>query len=201
VQVIFVGRLSSEKGLSDLLHAWALVKAQATRPVILRLLGDGPQADELRALASALDLGKTVEFFGYCKNVPAQLTKADLFVLPSYAEGNSNAILEAMRASLPVVARRVGGIPIQVGPAGERLLVPSGDCPGLADRLLELIENETLRRRLGAAMRARVESLFNIDRVAAIYEQAYELILSGHRQQIGQLNPTRHETEDLICAG
>ena len=55
-------------------------------------------------------------------------------------------------------------------------------------RLLELIEDEALRRRLGAAMRARIESMFAIDRVAAIYEQAYELILSGRCQQIGQLN-------------
>ena len=124
VNAIFVGRLSPKKGLSDLLHAWATVKARVSRPVKLRLIGDGPQADELRALAVALDLSDSVEFFGYCKDVPAELAKADLFVLPSYAEGNSNAILEAMRAGLPIVATRVGGASIQVGSEGERFLVP-----------------------------------------------------------------------------
>src|SRR5262245_42899206 len=68
VNAIYVGRLSPEKGLSDLLFAWALVKAQATRPVMLRLLGDGPQADELRALAFALDLDDSVEFLGHCED-------------------------------------------------------------------------------------------------------------------------------------
>lgn len=204
VNTIFVGRLSSEKGLSDLLHAWATVKARASRSVKLLMIGDGPQADELRALAFALDLGNSVEFFGYCADVPAELAKADLFVLSSYAEGNSNAILEAMRAGLPVVANSVGGAAIQVGREGERFLVPPGDRTALAERLLELIENETLRRRLGVAMRARVNSVFAIDRIAAIYEEAYELILSGRRQQIGQLNQAlfhRDETEDLKCAG
>jgi glycosyltransferase involved in cell wall biosynthesis len=204
VDAIFVGRLSSEKGLSDLLHAWGSVKARATRPIMLRLIGDGPQAKELRALALALDLGETVEFFGYCGDVPAELAKANLFVLPSYAEGNSNAILEAMSAGLPIVATRVGGASIQMGSDGERFLVPPGDRQALADALLEFIENEALRLCLGAAMRARIESMFAIDRVAAIYEQAYELILSGRRQQIGQLNSalfSRNESEDSPCAG
>ena len=56
-----------------------------------------------------------------------------------------------MRAGLPVVATRVGGAPIQVGPEGERFLVAPGDRQALADRLLELIEDETLRLRLGTA--------------------------------------------------
>lgn len=196
VNAVFVGRLSAEKGLSDLLHAWAIVKDRASRFVKLRIIGDGPQEDDLLALASALDLGETVEFFGYCTNVPEELAKADLFILPSYAEGNSNAILEAMRAGLPVVAKRVGGVPIQVGHEGERFLVPPGDRPALADRLLELIENETLRRHLGAAMRARVERLFAIERVVAVYEQAYELILCGRCEQIGQINPALFDEHD-----
>jgi glycosyltransferase involved in cell wall biosynthesis len=204
VSAIYVGRLSLEKNLSDLLHAWGSVKGRATRRVRLRMIGDGPQANELRALALALDLGETVEFFGYCGDVPAELAKANLFVLPSYAEGNSNAILEAMSAGLPIVATRVGGASMQIGRDGERFLVPPGDRQALADGLLELIEDEALRRRLGAVMRARIESVFAIDRVAAIYEQAYELILSDRRQQIGQLNSalfSRNETADSPCAG
>jgi len=204
VSAIYVGRLSPEKGLSDLLHAWASVQTRTNRRTKLRMIGDGPQEKELRALALALGIGETVEFFGHCKDVPAELAKADLFVLSSYAEGNSNAILEAMSAGLPIVATRVGGASIQIGNAGERFLVPPGDRLALADALLELIDGEALRLRLGAAMRARIESMFAIDRVAAIYEQAYELILSGRRQQIGQLNSAlfnRNETEGKSCAG
>jgi len=201
---VFVGRISPEKGVIDLLHAWATVKAHAVRPVKLRIIGDGPQEGELKVLVVSLGLGATVEFVGHCGDVAAELAKADLFVLPSYEEGNSNAILEAMRAGLPIIATRVGGGPIQVGGEGERFLVPPGNRQALADRLLELIEDEALRFRLGSAMRARIESLFAIDRIAVIYEQAYELILSGRREQIGQINPglfSQDETEDRKCAG
>lgn len=204
VTAIYVGRLSSEKNVSDLLHAWKSVKTRSTRRVRLRMIGDGPQASELRTLASSLDLGETVEFSGYRQDVPAELAKANLFVLSSHAEGNSNAILEAMSAGLPIVATRVGGASMQIGRSGERFLVPPGDCGVLADRLLELIEDEALQLRLGAAMRARIESVFAIDHVAAIYEQAYEMILSGRPQQVGQLNASlfsRTETADSPCAG
>lgn len=204
VKAIFVGRLSLRKGLVDLLHSWVSVKSRAQQPIKLRLIGSGPQADELRALALALGLGETVEFSGYCNDVPVELAKADLFVLPSYSEGNSNAILEAMRAGLPVVTTRLGGASIQVGPEGERFLVAAGDRQTLSDRLLELIEDETLRLHIGTAMRARIESLFAIDRVAATYEQAYELMLSGRSEQIGLINPTlfhQNQAERTTCAG
>jgi glycosyltransferase involved in cell wall biosynthesis len=203
VNGVFVGRLSAQKCLSDLLHAWAMVKARATRPVKLKIIGDGPQADELRALTFTLDLNDSVEFVGYCEDVPAELSKADLFVLPSYAEGNSNAILEAMRAGLPVVATDVGGAKIQVGVEGACFLVPPNNAPILADRLLQLIEDETLRRRLGTAMRARIENTFAIDRVAATYEQAYDLIVCGRNEQVCHLNPalfTQKGMDDIACA-
>ncbi len=204
VNAIFVGRLSTEKGLVDLLYAWASVKSRTQQPIKLRLIGDGPQAGELRALALALDLCETIEFYGYCRDVPGELAKADLFVLPSYAEGNSNAILEAMRASLPVVTTRVGGASIQVGREGERFLLAPGDRQALSDRLLELIEDETLRLHFGTAMRARIESVFAIDRVAAIYEQAYDLMLCSRCEQIGQINPAlfdQNATKRPPCAG
>lgn len=203
IVAIFVGRISSEKGLPDLLRAWALVRAETRRRITLRLVGEGPQLEELRGLVNELNLQDAVEFCGHCHDVPAELAKADLFTLPSYAEGNSNSILEAMRAGLPVVATRVGGAAIQVGVEGERFLVAPGAPRPLADRLLELIEDEAARLRLGSAMRCRIETVFAIDRIAATYTQAYSLILAGRRTEIGQLNPTlfRSEKEEIECAG
>lgn len=204
LNVVFVGRLSPEKGLLCLLRAWALVKSGATRPAVLRLVGEGEQLAELRTLAAALGIGDTVEFRGYSDDVPGELAAACVFVLPSFAEGNSNAILEAMRAGLPIVATRVGGAPIQVGPEGDPFLVPPGNDRELADRLLQLIEDEALRRYLGAAMRIRVERLFAIESVAAIYERAYDLMRSGRREEIGQINcdlfNQPNKTGDTPCA-
>ena len=189
VNAFFVGRLSQEKGLIDLLYAWHLVKMHVAHPVKLYIIGDGSQKDDLKSLAQSLNLGNSVEFCGFCADVSAKLTTADIFVLPSYAEGNSNAILEAMRAGIPIVSTQIGGTAIQVGSKGEHFLIQPGDRKALADRLIELIKDEMLRLQLGAAMRARIENLFSIDRVAAVYEQAYELILSSRSLQVGQLNP------------
>jgi len=188
VTAVFVGRLSQEKGLVDLLHAWSTVKASSVRRVTLRIIGEGPQNAELKALAEMLDLGEVVEFVGYCKDVSMELAKSDLFVLPSYAEGNSNAILEAMRAGLPVVATRVGGSSIQVGPEGDRFLVPPGNHQALAAALYELIEDKALRCRVGEAMRARIERYFKIERIARTYEEAYDLLVSSRHMEICRLN-------------
>ncbi|MEO8217774.1 MAG: glycosyltransferase family 4 protein [Acidobacteriota bacterium] len=200
---VFVGRLSWEKGLPELLNAWASVKSAASRPVLLRIIGDGPLERELRKLSSTLGLGDSVEFAGFAADVASELATADLFVLPSYSEGNSNSVLEAMRAGLPIVATRVGGTPIQVGAEGDDLLVPPGDFRALAEKLLEVIENETLRLNSGVAMRARTETIFDIDRIASTYEQAYGLILRGQREQIGKINSSlfvHPEGRDLQCA-
>ncbi len=185
---VFVGRLSPEKGLTHLLYAWKQVMARSSRQVVLRLVGEGPQGAELGTLAETLGLGQGIEFVGYSGNVSHELAGADLFVLPSYAEGNSNAILEAMRAGLPVVATRVGGAEIQVGHEGHGLLVPPRDREALAARLLELIGDPQLRIRIGTAMRQRVEGVFAIERVAAVYEQAYEKMLSDRRDEVGAIN-------------
>jgi glycosyltransferase involved in cell wall biosynthesis len=200
VVVAFAGRLAAEKGLPDLLHAWRRVVADAPRPVRLRLLGDGPQAAMLRALAAKLGLRDTVEFAGYRPDVAAELAHAHVFVLPSLAEGNANAILEAMAAGLPVVATRVGGAALQVGPEGERLLVAPRDVAALAACLREVVADAALRARLGAAMRNRVEACFAIDRIAAVYEQAYALLHAGARDRIGALGPPLRG-EPGPCAG
>jgi glycosyltransferase involved in cell wall biosynthesis len=204
ITAIYVGRLSPEKGVFDLLHAWNTVQTGTTREIRLRIVGEGPQREELQALAAALGVGETVHFLGHRDDVYGELAKADLFVLTSYAEGNSNAILEAMCSGLPVIATRVGGASIQTGEVGGRFLVAPGDRATLASCILELVENDTLRVELGRAMRARAERLFDIDQVAAIYEHAYELIVSGARQRIGQIEQGqfgRQQSGTRSCAG
>jgi hypothetical protein len=72
----------------------------------------------------------------------------------------------------------------------------------LADALLELVEDERARRKLGEAMRERIETEFAIHRIATIYEQAYELMVSGPIEQIGQLNSSLFEVYEAgQCAG
>jgi glycosyltransferase involved in cell wall biosynthesis len=113
------------------------------------------------------------------------LSAMDVFVLPSASEGNSNAVLEAMAAGLPVVSTRVGGTPMLVGPQGARFLVTPGDQEAIAARLLELINDEPLRKQVGAAMHQRVRERFDIDVVARTYAGAYSKLALGRRNEIG----------------
>ncbi len=175
-QVVFVGRLSEEKQLDRLLDAWAGIADETPGGPHLHIWGQGPLEAELRLRAAELDIERHVTFGGHVSNVADRLTEMDVFVLPSRAEGNSNAILEAMAAGLPVVSTNVGGTAMQVGEEGREFLCDPSDTAELKDALTRLISNPQLRRSLGSAMLQRVERDFDIDKVAAIYESAYRLL-------------------------
>jgi len=188
VRVIFVGRLVEQKGLTTLLKAWKEMPEIIRSKTVLDLFGDGPMQKELQKSVSDAGLDQSVSFNGYSGDIPGELVRSHIFVLPSYIEGNSNAILEAMLAGLPIVATNVGGASIQVGGAGTPFLFEPGDYQALSDILHQLINDEELRRQTGEAMRKRVLSEFDIQKIAQTYEQAYQLILSGRRNELGHIN-------------
>jgi glycosyltransferase involved in cell wall biosynthesis len=183
-RVVFVGRLSEEKGLDVLLEAWQHLRLVSTRPVSLFLWGDGPLASTLKATSARLGLASRVHFAGQVTEAAAALGTMDIFVLASSAEGNSNAVLEAMAAGLPIVATAVGGTPMQVGPEGAAFLCPPGDPQALAAALRRLVEDPALRGATGAAMRRRAEQYFDIDKVADCYLQTYRYLAQGHAEAV-----------------
>lgn len=184
---VFVGRLCEEKQLSTLLDAWRLVRQTCPSPASLHLWGDGPLASELKAHAACLGIAESVHFEGHVDNVPMHLRGMDLFVLSSRVEGNSNAVLEAMAAGLPIVATAVGGTSMQVGEKGVPWLCAPGDPQALANAMKRLIENPPLRTATGAAMRRRAEQYFDVRRIAEIYQQTYWCLAEGRADEIGHL--------------
>lgn len=156
-----VGRLHPVKGLAKLLVAMKSVHARFPE-VYLWLVGDGELRSTLEAQARQLGLDDVVVFTGTRLDVPEILTAVDIFTLASHVEGMPNAILEAMAAGLPVVATQVGGVPEIVVEGQTGLLVPPADDKVLAQALLTLIEDASLRRRLGLAGRQRVLGQFDI---------------------------------------
>jgi glycosyltransferase involved in cell wall biosynthesis len=182
-KVVFVGRLMPQKGLEDLLYAWKKLITKISKGMAqLEILGAGPIQAQLEMLALKLEIEETVFFRGYVSDVPQCLLKMDIFVLPSHSEGNSNAILEAMRASLPVISTKVGGTSMQVGIEGADFLVLPGDVERLAEKLFLLVNEPDLRKNIGRKMHERVVKHFNMDTVALTYTQAYKLLHSGNRQ-------------------
>jgi glycosyltransferase involved in cell wall biosynthesis len=178
--VLTMARLDPQKGIDVLLKAWGHV-VQQEQGIKLIILGQGPAEGELKRLSDRLGLAGSVEFPGVTHHVGAYLEEADLFVLPSRAEGLSNALLEALSYGIPCIATNLGGSrellggensPIspggyQVTPNG--LLVNIDDENGLARALLHLIQNSKEREAIGRGGRAFVEKRYSIDRVADQY--------------------------------
>ena len=123
IALLFIGRLSPEKGLSLLLDA--LVDATPRVPIHLTIVGDGPERAALEAQCQRLRLQRSVTWAGYVDDVIPRLHAADALVLPSDREGLPLTLVEALVSGLPVLASAVGGIP-EVVPHGAGMLLPAG---------------------------------------------------------------------------
>jgi glycosyltransferase involved in cell wall biosynthesis len=168
--VLAVGRLIEQKDHATLLRAFADVP-----DAWLAILGWGPLEESTKALAAELGLAGRVVVPGRVE--PRDwLRRADVFAHSSRWEGFGIVLLEAMLAGLPVVATRVSAIPEIVADGETGLLAEAGDSAGLAGHLRELLGDETLRRRLGDAGRARAQAEFSVaamaDRTIEVYRQA-----------------------------
>jgi glycosyltransferase involved in cell wall biosynthesis len=150
VRLLYHGRVDRRKGALDFLDALALLREQGV-PFAATISGIGPDLDASRERAQAL--GLDVRFSGYAEYAaaPALYREADVFVSPTYAEGFSNTILEAMASGLPSVSCHAVGVVDCLRDGENGLLVQPGDIPALAAALRRIIEDAPLRRRLAAA--------------------------------------------------
>jgi glycosyltransferase involved in cell wall biosynthesis len=159
--VVAVGRLAGPKDALTLVRALSAVPGRAFTALVV---GDGPDRPSVEAEVRRLGLQDAVTLAGTREDVPALLARADVFALSSRSEGAPLSILEAMAVGLPVVASRVGGVPELVVDGETGLLVPPGDPAAMADALGRLLADAGLRRRLGAAGRARAQRCFDVRR-------------------------------------
>ncbi|MGH6614523.1 glycosyltransferase [Sphingomonas sp.] len=138
----------------------------------LEIAGDGPRAAELARLAQDLD----VRLLGTVTDMPGWLATLDGFMLVSDHEGTPAALIEAMAASLPCIATRVGGMPALAGDAA--LLVPRRSPRAIADAIERLIRDPGLRRDLANAARDRAAQ-FGTDRQSSAYREIYRQCVAG----------------------
>jgi glycosyltransferase involved in cell wall biosynthesis len=190
LRVVFVGRLMKQKGIVTLLRAWKKVVSNSTASCALEIWGDGPLASDLVKEREALGLSGSVVFKGHVSGVRDAMRSVDIFVLPSLNEGNSNSLLEAMAAGLAVVATRVGGTPLLVGAAGDDWLCEPGDVDTLAEKLIALLNSPDTRKCLGQAMEDRAHRYFDIQKIAASYSAAYDVLRDGRREQLSSCRLT-----------
>jgi glycosyltransferase involved in cell wall biosynthesis len=175
--VTYVGRLDHQKAIPELIaHSPSWLDRLPDHDLLL--VGAGPQADELRALAQRSGIADRVHFTGWRDDVPRILRASDLFVLPSRWEGMPNALLEAMAAGLPVVATDVEGVRELLGPAANEQVVAPADWPGLAHRLAKLAGDRERASRLGRVNQVRAAD-FSWQAMVAAYESLFSSFVGG----------------------
>ncbi|MCM2317057.1 MAG: glycosyltransferase [Thermoanaerobaculia bacterium] len=150
--VTTVARLHRDKGYLDLLEVVPQI-VRAVPEARFVWVGDGPLRLELRDRIEAQSLGSVVKLLGQRSDVPRILAESDVFALPTYYEGFSFALLEAMQAGLPIITTDAPGV-AELVTSGENGLTSSpGDHAGLRDAIAQILEDRALRSRLAAAGR------------------------------------------------
>ncbi len=188
VRLAFVARLDHVKGVGELLEAVAEL-ADEHPGLRLDVAGDGPGRAQFEDLAGSLGIADRVTFHGYVNQtaVSELLAAADVYVLPSFAEGVPVGLMEAQASGLPVIATQVGGVSELVIDKETGFVCRPGDREQLARRISMLIADSTLRRRMGTAGRARVIVDFDS---AAEGRRLASLFIATSAQMAAQ--PTSH---------
>jgi len=179
--------LRPEKDLPTLLRAFLQVR-HLLPAMRLLLVGSGSEEKALQQMAQDLGLGDQCQFQPAARDVVPWLHQIDIFVLPSRDEAFSNSIMEAMGCGCAIVASDAGGNPELIQHEISGLLFPAGDEKQLADRLAQLIRQESWRRQLAAAGLKRVREVFSIEASA---QRAEAIYLSMLRPLAGQPDQLR----------
>ena len=147
-EVVYLGRLVKMKNVASLLKAWKLVTTEL-EGARLRIIGDGPERKNLEKLADALSISESVTFEGATQERKwALLAQASVLAFPSLQEGFPLVLLEAMATGLPVVAYDLPVFRDFMNDGEHGYLVPLDDHRQLANRLLKLLQNDSLRREI-----------------------------------------------------
>jgi glycosyltransferase involved in cell wall biosynthesis len=180
-QVLFLGNLNEAKGFLDVMAAAPIV-AKAIPDVRFVIAGpyhrpiDREQAERLLRDPEIRD---AVELPGAVMgDTRFELMRdSDVFVFPSYNEGQPTVLLEAMSAGLPIVTTDEGAIRDTIAAGENGYLVPKGDPAAIADRLIDLLRDEPLRRRMGAASRRRFEERFRVESYGDGMADVFEAVM------------------------
>ena len=175
--LVFLGRLVSDKGCDLLLRAMSLLKQDGVYPSAT-IIGDGPDMSALRQLTATLGLMDQVTFKGSIRaGRGGEVAQHKIMVVPSiWAEPFGVVALEGLAAGCAVIASNTGGLPDAVGPCG--LLFPAGDARALAQAIRELLDDPSLREKLAFESVGHLEK-FRPERIARQYLEIFETALSG----------------------
>lgn len=169
----FVGRLQKDKGVDELLGAFAGVKEAGRRAALLVI---GPKEDGSVAGAPSMD---SIVYTGFTRDVPKYLSAADVLVLPSYREGFSMVIQQAMVLGIPVISTDIPGPSEVIEDGKSGILVPVRTTAPLKDAMLALLDDAALRERMGEEGYQRARKHFSRERMLDLTYQDRITILNN----------------------
>lgn len=175
-KIITVGRLTKQKGFSDLLNAFSIVRELF--PAKLIILGEGELRDELESQARKLRLDGYLEMPGFVEDPWSMIHASDLYVMSSYWEGMPLVLLEAMACGTPIVSTDCDYGPREIITHGHNgMLVPVGDVHAMSNAIIQLLKDEQLRMKLAENAKETVKS-YDSRLITRQYEQLIEDVLS-----------------------
>lgn len=180
--LLFHGRVDYRKGLGELLDAFAALTG-AGRDLRLVISGIGPDVESAKERVAGLGIGGLVEFTGYSSydDAPTAYRRGDVFVSPTYSEGFSNTILEAMASGLPIVSTRAIGVVDCLENERDSLLVEPQNTPELAQAIARILDDDILRRRLACRALADVRRLYSWAAVGRQITRVYAEVVTCPR--------------------
>jgi glycosyltransferase involved in cell wall biosynthesis len=164
------GRLLERKGFQDAICAFAIVVRKYSH-CTLTIYGEGPYRTQLEALIHDLNLREQVTLPGKVSNPTVLLTTADCFLFPSWYEGFSGALVEAMMAGIPIIASDIPMNLEAVDSEESALIFKVKSIDSLSEKMALAIENPKLMNKLGASARVKAVKLFSINEIAFQYEE------------------------------
>lgn len=170
--LLHIGRFHPAKNHNLLVKAFLLASKEVEN-LTLWLIGDGPLKNKIQKLVYSLELQNKIQFLGIKKNINELLSKADIFVLSSKWEALPLSLIEAMAAGKAIISTAVGGIVDIIKNYENGILLPPDNYVELAKKIVELVKNPELRKKLGENAKQFAEKNLDISITAKKYEELY----------------------------
>jgi len=171
---VFVGRLVYAKGAQDIISIFPRIKAKQSNAKIL-IIGDGPYKAKLKDMICSEHKDDIIFLGTKTQNeIVGFLNVADIFVNLSYSEGFGITVLEAGAVGVPIIATRVGGVPELINNYETGISIKPGDYEKLYRTIVELFDDEDLRKKLSDGIMTEVKNNYSWDTVIEKYEQLFE---------------------------
>ena len=179
-EILFTGYLYKIKGVEHLIKAIKIVlEKEKKKNIRLRIVGEGPEKPHLEKLAEALKIKNKVIFEGFIPytKIHKYYQKCDIFCFPTLGEPFGKAIVEAMACAKPVIASNIGGPKEIIDNGVNGLLVPPANPEKIAEKIINLLEDKHLRKKIGENARKKAIEKYSWRKISQEYHKLYKSLI------------------------